>query len=72
MYMSTLTGRAHGANGRRATSGSSTDICPRIKRNQLLSWPCSPPLSAIRFLVLFVLLTFCIAMVMLQAGPKPE
>jgi hypothetical protein len=69
---STLTGRAHGANGRRATSGSSIDICPRIDHNltcftAVLS---AAPLYSLRCLIRSS--HICIAMVMLHAGLKPE
>lgn len=59
MSTSTLTGRAHGANGRRATSGSSIDICLRIEHKSTCF---TAVLSAAPFYSLhslsFVLLTF--------------
>jgi hypothetical protein len=64
VYTSTLTGRAHGVNGRRATSGSSIGICPRTER--------APPFPTNHFLIFIRFSHICITMVMLHAGPKPE
>ena len=72
MSTSTLTGRAHGANGRRATSGSSIDICLRIEHKSTCF---TAVLSTAPFYSLHYLIRsshICIAMAMVHAGLQPK
>jgi len=65
--MYTLIGRVHGANGRRVTSGSSTDICRKIKIKLKLK-----DFLGIHFLFVFGFVPTCIEPTYSSAKPEHD